>query len=158
MTNYETLLSQIKSITNSESNKLANLCNSIALIHESLGALWTGVYFVERKAEKEFEKEPMELILGPFQGPIACTRIGYARGVCGDAWSTNKTICVGNVHSYPGHIACSSLSNSEIVIPLRNNDNEVIAVLDIDSKDLNRFKETDIQGLEGVSSYIQSFI
>ena len=145
--NYETLLKQIKSITEGEDNLIANLSNSVALIHDSLGSLWAGFYFVDN--------EKKELVLGPFQGPVACTRIPYGRGVCGDAWKKNKTICVENVHEYPGHIACSTLSNSEIVIPLLKDDT-VVGVLDIDSRELNFFKDADIQGLESISSYIQS--
>jgi GAF domain-containing protein len=145
--NYDTLLNQIKSITESETNKIANLSNSIALIHESLNTLWTGFYFVEGD----------ELVLGPFQGPVACTRIKFDKGVCGKAWSENKTLTVADVHSFDGHIACSALSNSEIVIPLRIN-NKVVGVLDIDSEQLNYFNSEDEKGLEHLVSYIEKLL
>jgi GAF domain-containing protein len=145
--NYGTLLNQIKSVTESEPNKIANLANSIALIHEGLKTLWTGFYFVEGD----------ELVLGPFQGPVACTRIKFDHGVCGKAWSEGKTLTVGDVHQFDGHIACSALSNSEIVIPLRIN-NEVVGVLDIDSVHLNHFNSEDEKGLEQIVSYIEKLL
>jgi GAF domain-containing protein len=146
-TNYESLLNQIKSITESESNKIANLANTIALIHENLNTLWTGFYFVEGD----------DLVLGPFQGPVACTRIKFGKGVCGKAWSEKKTLRVSDVHAFDGHIACSALSNSEIVIPLRLN-NEVVGVLDIDSTKLNHFKSDDEVGLGQIVSYIEKLL
>jgi GAF domain-containing protein len=144
---YKTLLKQIKSITESETNQISNLSNTVALIHEGIGSLWTGFYFVETSSN--------ELVLGPFQGPVACTRIPFGRGVCGDAWKEKKVICVDDVHSYIGHIACSSRTESEIVIPLLKND-VVVAVLDIDSEQSNYFKSSDIQGLKSICSYIES--
>jgi GAF domain-containing protein len=146
-TNYETLLNQIKSITETENNQIANLSNSIALIHESLKTLWTGFYFVDGK----------ELVLGPFQGPVACTRIKFDKGVCGTSWSENKTLRISDVHAFEGHIACSALSNSEIVIPLRKN-NEVIGVLDIDSEQVDFFNSDDQAGLESIVSYIEKLL
>jgi L-methionine (R)-S-oxide reductase len=144
---YETLLKQIISLTEIENNLVANLSNSIALLHENLETLWTGIYFVDEEAN--------QLVLGPFQGPVACTRIPFGKGVCGDSWKEKKEICVEDVHKYPGHIACSTLSRSEIVIPLFKN-RSVVAVLDIDSEQLNYFQETDIQGLKSICSYIES--
>lgn len=143
---YKSLISQIKSITESESDLIANLSNVIALIHHEFQFWWTGFYFVKDK----------ELVLGPFQGPLACTRIPFGKGVCGTAWENGKTLIVDNVHEFSGHIACSSESNSEIVIPILR-ENKIIAVLDIDSKEFSCFDEIDAQGLEEIVSYISTF-
>ena len=129
---YQTLLPQIESLIFGESDPIANMANVAAALHEAFGFWWTGFYRVDGQ----------QLILGPFQGPIACTRIPYGKGVCGTAWQRAETVIVPNVHDFPGHIACSSASNSEIVVPLIRN-HQVIAVLDIDSKDFNTFDETD---------------
>lgn len=145
--NYETLLNQIKSLTERETNQIANIANSIAIIHESLKTLWTGFYFIDGD----------EMVLGPFQGPVACTRIQYGKGVCGTSWSENKTLRISDVHEFDGHIACSALSNSEIVIPVRKN-TAVIAVLDIDSEELDFFDEDDQAGLESIVSYIEKLL
>ena len=109
-----------------------------------MGFFWTGFYRVVQQPEKS------ELLLGPFQGPVACMHIGYGRGVCGTAWKEGKTIVVPDVEQFPGHIACSSLSRSEIVVPLFDAQGTVVAVLDIDSKELNTFDDTDREGLEKI--------
>lgn len=177
---YELLLKQVSALLLGENNLIANMANTVAAIHETMGFWWTGYYLVEGQ----------ELVLGPFQGPVACTRIPYGKGVCGTAWQRSETVIVPDVSLFPGHIACSSLSKSEIVVPvfLHNNDlsnntnslspasnplpltsnpsphalnpssptsnptlltphhsnlRQVCAVLDIDSRDLNTFDETD---------------
>ena len=130
---------QIESVVGSETDQIANMANTAALLHEAFGFWWTGFYIVKGG----------QLVLGPFQGPVACTRIGFGKGVCGTSWSRRETIVVPNVHEFPGHIACSSLSQSEIVVPMFR-DNEVYAVLDIDSKELSTFDETDKDWLEKI--------
>ena len=147
--NYDSLLKQIKSLTESEPNLIANLANISALIHEALKVLWTGFYFVEANTN--------ELVLGPFQGPIACTRIPFGKGVCGTSWSEDRILNIPDVHQFSGHIACSSFSQSEIVIPLHKN-GIVFCVLDIDSTELNFFDEADLQGLKSICSYIETII
>lgn len=140
---YQTLLPQIESLVAGESDMIANMANVAAALHEDFGFWWTGFYRVEGQ----------QLVLGPFQGPIACTRIPYGKGVCGTAWQRAETVIVPNVHEFPGHIACSSASNSEIVVPLLRN-NRVIAVLDIDSKDFNTFDATDQRYLEQIAGML----
>ncbi len=130
---YREILPQIKSVIAGETDTVANLANICALLKETFGHLWVGFYFVKGK----------ELVLGPFQGPLACTRIGFGKGVCGTAWKERKTIIVPNVELFPGHIACSSKSRSEIVVPLFDSKQEVRAVLDIDSVNLNDFSKID---------------
>ena len=129
---YELLYEQVKALINKENDDIANMANVAAVIHEAFNFWWTGFYRVIDK----------ELVLGPFQGPIACTRIAYGRGVCGTAWNEKKTIVVEDVHQFPGHIACSSASKSEIVVPIFK-DNQVVAVLDIDSEKLATFDNVD---------------
>ena len=136
---YQSLLPQIESLISGESDAIANMANVAAVLHDAFGFWWTGFYRVEGQ----------QLVLGPFQGPIACTRIPYGKGVCGTAWQRAETVIVPNVHNFPGHIACSSASNSEIVVPVIRN-NQVIAVLDIDSTDFNTFDETDQLYLEQI--------
>lgn len=136
---YQTLLPQIESLVAGEPDPIANMANVAASLHETFGFWWTGFYRVEGQ----------QLVLGPFQGPIACTRIPYGKGVCGTAWQRAETVIVPNVHDFPGHIACSSASNSEIVVPILH-DGKVIAVLDIDSKDFNTFDEIDKKYLEKI--------
>lgn len=136
---YQELYRQIESIVSGETDQIANMANTAALIHEAFGFWWTGFYIV---------KDGM-LVLGPFQGPVACTRIAFGKGVCGTAWKRMETIIVPDVHQFPGHIACSSLSQSEIVVPLFNGD-DIYAVLDIDSKELSTFDETDKEWLEKI--------
>ena len=136
---YQSLLPQIESLISGESDPIANMANVAAVLHDAFGFCWTGFYRVEGQ----------QLVLGPFQGPIACTHIPYGKGVCGTAWQRAETVIVPNVHDFPGHIACSSASNSEIVVPVIRN-NQVIAVLDIDSTDFNTFDETDQLYLEQI--------
>lgn len=134
---YEVLLPQIEALVEFESNLIANLANVAAALRYTFDFFWVGFYLVEDE----------ELVLGPFQGPIACTRIKYGRGVCGKAWCQNETILVADVDKFPGHIACSSLSKSEIVVPLKVND-LVFGVLDVDSDKVNDFDEIDQHYLE----------
>ena len=136
---YQEIYKQVESVIDGESDLIANMANSAALLHEAFGFWWTGFYIVKEN----------ELVLGPFQGPVACTRIGFGKGVCGSAWKRRETIVVPNVHEFPGHIACSSLSQSEIVVPIFSSD-EVYAVLDIDSKELSTFDEVDKEWLEKI--------
>ena len=136
---YEALLPQIKAVVEDEPDLIANMANVAAMLHETFGFWWTGFYRVEGE----------ELVLGPFQGPMACTRIRKGRGVCGTAWLKEETQVVPDVDKFPGHIACSSASRSEIVVPIFHA-GKVIAVLDIDSERLNTFDETDRQNLEQI--------
>ena len=136
---YEALLPQIKAVVEDEPDLIANMANVAAMLHEAFGFWWTGFYRVEGE----------ELVLGPFQGPMACTRIRKGRGVCGTAWLKEATQVVPDVDKFPGHIACSSASRSEIVVPIFH-EGKVIAVLDIDSERLNTFDETDRQNLEQI--------
>ena len=136
---YEALLPQIKAVVEDEPDLIANMANVAAMLHETFGFWWTGFYRVEGE----------ELVLGPFQGPMACTRIRKGRGVCGTAWLKEETQVVPDVDKFPGHIACSSASRSEIVVPIFH-EGKVIAVLDIDSERLNTFDETDRQNLEQI--------
>lgn len=140
---YQTLLPQIKALIYGEPDLIANLANISAALKEQFGWLWIGFYLVKND----------ELVLGPFQGPVACTRIKKGRGVCGAAWQQATTLVVPDVEKFPGHIACSSLSKSEIVVPIINN-SEVTGVLDVDSVSLNDFDETDQLYLEEVVSWI----
>lgn len=134
---YQTLLPQIKSLTGAETDVVANLANIAAALKQTFGFFWVGFYKV---------KEDM-LVLGPFQGPLACTRIRFGKGVCGTAWKEAKTLIIPDVEAFPGHIACSSDSKSEIVVPVMK-DEKVVAVLDIDSDSLNSFDEVDACYLE----------
>lgn len=141
---YQTIVPQIQALMAGETDEIAKMANMVAVLHENFGFWWTGFYRVAPEAGVG------ELVLGPFQGPIACTRIPYNRGVCGTAWAQAQTIVVPDVHLFPGHIACSSASKSEIVVPFFRN-GEVFAVLDIDSADLNTFDEIDRIYLEQLS-------
>ena len=136
---YALLYKQIAAVTENESDTIANMANVAAMIHATFGFWWTGFYRVVGE----------ELVLGPFQGPLACSRIAYGRGVCGTAWKEQRTQVVPDVEQFPGHIACSSASKSEIVVPLFK-DGEITAVLDIDSEHLATFDETDRQWLERI--------
>ena len=129
---YISLSPQIKSLIEGEVDLVANLANVAAALKEAFNFFWVGFYIVKNN----------QLVLGPFQGPIACTRIAYGKGVCGTSWKDKKTIIVDDVNQFPGHIACSSLSQSEIVVPIIRN-NEVVAVLDVDSDELSQFDEID---------------
>ena len=140
---YALLYKQIAAVTESESDTIANMANVAAMIHATFGFWWTGFYRVVGG----------ELILGPFQGPLACSRIAYGRGVCGTAWQEARTQVVPDVEQFPGHIACSSASKSEIVVPLLK-DGKVTAVLDIDSEQLATFDETDKMWLERIVEVI----
>lgn len=140
---YHLILKQIKSVTEAESNLYANLSNICAVLNDHLRVLWVGFYL----------KDKDDLVLGPFQGPLSCTRIPFNKGVCGASYSEAKTYVVDDVHKFPGHIACSSLSNSEIVIPIKR-DSEVLAVLDIDSTEYAYFNQNDKQGLEAICEYL----
>ncbi|MCR5393994.1 MAG: GAF domain-containing protein [Bacteroidales bacterium] len=137
---YAALLPQIAAVVEAETDTIANMANVASMIQETFGFLWTGFYRVTT--------DDM-LILGPFQGPMACTRIKLGRGVCGTAWAEDRTIIVPDVDQFPGHIACSSASRSEIVVPMHYDD-EVVGVLDIDSAELNTFDETDKEWLEKI--------
>lgn len=150
---YSTLLQQIKSLTEDEPDLTANLANVAAAIHETFDHLWVGFYLVKPSATPTDDGSE-ELVLGPFQGPIACTRIRKGRGVCGSAWQTGKTLVVPDVELFPGHIACSSRSRSEIVVPLTNKDGCVWGVLDIDSEQLGTFDEVDARCLEDICTLI----
>ncbi|NLZ19990.1 MAG: GAF domain-containing protein [Bacteroidales bacterium] len=138
---YTQLNAQLKSLLEGESDRTANLANTAALIHEAFGFWWTGFYLVRGE----------ELVLGPFQGPIACTRIPFGKGVCGTAWARRQTVIVPDVEAFPGHIACSSQSRSEIVVPILRG-GEVLGVLDIDSRELATFDKEDAAGLEAVAA------
>ena len=141
---YRLLTKQISALIEGETDRVAVMANVCAAIHETMGFFWTGFYRVKDG----------ELVLGPFQGPVACMHIKFGRGVCGTAWKQRETIVVPDVEQFPGHIACSSLSRSEIVVPLFSNDGEVQAVLDIDSKELATFDDVDRQYLEGICQLI----
>lgn len=140
---YEQILPEIQSLVEDESDAIANMANVSSVLHEAFGFWWTGFYRVVRPADAEDDL----LVLGPFQGPLACTRIKRGKGVCGTSWAEERTVVVPNVHEFPGHIACSSLSNSEIVVPVVH-DGKVVAVLDIDSKEFSTFDAIDQKYLE----------
>ena len=140
---YQMLLPQLKALTEGVNNNTGALANAAALIHETMGFFWTGFYLVKGNILK----------LGPFQGPVACYNIPFGKGVCGTAWERGETVVVPDVEQFPGHIACSSISRSEIVVPVLRDD-KVIAVLDIDSKDLATFDETDRLYLEQLCKII----
>ena len=142
---YRSLLPQLSALVSDETNRVANLANLAAALRQTFGFFWVGFYLVEGD----------ELVLGPFQGDIACTRIGFGKGVCGAAWQEATTQWVPDVDDFPGHIACSSQSRSEVVVPILVQD-EVVAVLDVDSDRLNDFDEQDLEGLQGVASLVAS--
>ena len=141
---YVRLYQDIRLFLGDESNPVARMANAAALIQEKMQFFWTGFYL----------KDGDTLVLGPFQGPAACMRIGYGKGVCGTAWQQDKTLVVPDVHEFPGHIACSSLSNSEIVVPLHDGKGQVCGVLDIDSEDFGTFDLTDAMWLEKIAAII----
>lgn len=146
---YQSLIPQIKGLLEGETDLIANLANVAAALKEQFGWLWVGFYIV-----KSFDGAEDELVIGPFQGPVACTRIKKGRGVCGTSWAEAKTIIVPDVEKFPGHIACSSLSKSEIVVPVIRN-NEVGGVLDIDSDELDQFDTIDQRYLGEIVNLIQ---
>lgn len=140
---YLDLLPQIKALLTGEKNCVANLANCAAALHQAFGFWWVGFYLVEGD----------ELVLGPFQGPIACTRITKGKGVCGSSWQREETILVDDVDAFPGHIACSSASKSEIVVPIKKNET-VVAVLDVDSEHYAHFNEIDQAYLEDLCAFL----
>jgi GAF domain-containing protein len=144
---YTQITPQIEALVAYEPNKIANMANTCAALRQTFGFFWVGFYLVESS----------ELVLGPFQGDIACTRIAKGRGVCGTAWNESRTIIVADVDEFPGHIACSSLSRSEIVLPIFR-DSQVVGVLDIDSEQLAHFDETDQLALENLLTRISAHL
>jgi len=140
---YTELIPQIKGLLEGETDLVANLANISAALKEQFGWFWVGFYLVKND----------ELVLGPFQGPVACTRIKKGRGVCGSSWAQERTLIVADVEKFPGHIACSSLSKSEIVVPLFH-DGTVVGVLDVDADELDQFNETDQHYLEQIVKLI----
>ncbi len=142
---YALLYKQIVSLIEGENDTIANMANIVAMIHNTFGFWWTGFYRVVNN----------ELILGPFQGPLACSRIKFGKGVCGMAWEKRTTQVVPDVEQFPGHIACSSASKSEIVVPVSDKNGKVTAVLDIDSENLATFDETDREWLERIADLFQ---
>lgn len=146
---YEALVPQIRGLVEGEEDLIANTANTAAALKQAFGFFWVGFYFDNGKGE---------LVLGPFQGPIACTRIRYNRGVCGHAFTTRATVLVPDVDQFPGHIACSSASRSEIVLPLKDASGKVIGVLDIDSDRLDDFDSTDREYLEQITAILAGVI
>lgn len=142
---YESLLPQIRALVDSERNFIANVSNIMAALKYGMNFFWVGIYF----------KDNDELVLGPFQGPVACTRIPFGKGVCGVAWKEKQTLIVKNVDKFPGHIACNAASRSEIVVPCYKRNGDVFALLDVDSDKLNDFDETDKKYLEKIASIIE---
>lgn len=143
---YASLIPQLQALTGGEKDLVANLANIAAALKSSFGFFWVGFYWVKND----------ELVLGPFQGSVACTRIAFGRGVCGKAWEEQKTLLVPDVDAFPGHIACSSLSRSEIVVPIIR-DGNVLGVLDVDSDRLDDFDSDDRENLEKICQWIAAF-
>ncbi len=141
---YQELLPQIQGLLSGEDDLIANMANMVAALQMTFSWLWVGFYIVRGE----------QLVLGPFQGPIACTRINKGKGVCGSAWQSGEIQLVPDVEQFPGHIACSSFSKSEIVLPVRNTIGEIIAVLDVDSETLNQFDEIDAKYLAQIIKLI----
>lgn len=146
---YEALIPQLRGLISGEEDLIANTANTAAVLKQAFDFFWVGFYFDNRRGE---------LVLGPFQGPVACTRIGHDRGVCGHAFTTRATVLVPDVDAFPGHIACSSASRSEIVLPLKDSGGNVIGVLDIDSDRLNNFDSTDQDYLEQITAILATTI
>ncbi len=142
---YEALIPQLKALVNGEPDFTANVANLVAALKETFGFFWIGVYLVKNDM----------LVLGPFQGPVACTRIGFGKGVCGTAWKEKRIIRVNDINTFPGHIACNALSQSEIVLPASKN-NEVFLVLDVDSEHLSGFDSDDEKYLDEVIKIIEN--
>lgn len=140
---YATLLPQLRALTADEPDRTANLANVAAAIRQTFGFFWVGFYLVDGD----------ELVLGPFQGDIACTRIARGRGVCGSAWEQGRSQLVPDVDAFPGHIACASASRSEVVVPIQV-DGRIVGVLDIDSNHLDDFSEIDVEGLEAICAWL----
>ncbi|MCX6214853.1 GAF domain-containing protein [Spirosoma sp.] len=144
---YDSLIPQIAALVEGEPDLIANLANISAALKEAFGFFWVGFYL----------KKENQLVLGPFQGPIACTRISFDKGVCGAAYTRQETILVPDVDQFPGHIACSSASKSEVVVPVFDRDGNVTMVLDVDSDQLNDFSEVDAKELEKIAGLIMTF-
>jgi L-methionine (R)-S-oxide reductase len=144
---YESLLPQIKALAEGEHDLIANLSNVMAALKQGMDFFWVGIYLVKEN----------ELVVGPFQGPVACTRIAFGKGVCGTAWQSAETIIVDDVDAFPGHIACSSESRSEIVVPVFKN-HKVLAVVDVDSTQLRDFDQTDAHYLKQVCELISAWL
>jgi L-methionine (R)-S-oxide reductase len=145
---YNSLIPQIQALTTDETDLTANLANISAALKEAFGFFWVGFYL----------KKGNQLVLGPFQGPIACTRINFDRGVCGHCYTTKQVVLVPDVEAFPGHIACSSASKSEIVLPAFDKNGDVFLVLDVDSDELNDFSEVDAEGLSKVMKIVEGFV
>jgi len=145
---YQEIAPQIAALVEGETDLIANLANIAAVLKEACGFFWVGFYL----------KKDNELVLGPFQGPLACTRIAFDSGVCGHCYTTKETVIVPDVEAFPGHIACSSQSRSEIVLPVFGKDGEVAMVLDVDSDKLADFSDVDAEGLKQVVKIIESFL
>ena len=145
---YDSLVPQLAALVDGETDTVANLANIAAALKEAFGFFWVGFYI----------KKGNQLVLGPFQGPIACTRIDFNRGVCGYCYTNQQTVIVPDVEAFPGHIACSSASKSEIVLPAFSKNGEVALVLDVDSDKLNDFDEADQIGLEKVMKIVENFL
>lgn len=155
---YEALLPQIQALVQGETDLIANTANMVAALKEAMGFLWVGMYFVKKLSPTLSTGEGgSELVLGPFQGPVACTRIGFGKGVCGACWKQKQIIIVPDVDKFPGHIACSSHSKSEIVLPVFKN-NEVQIIFDVDSEILSFFDETDRYYLQQVAMLIENML
>lgn len=145
---YDSLVPQIKALTEGESDLTANLANISAALKEAFGFFWVGFYL----------KKENQLVLGPFQGPIACTRINFNKGVCGHCYTTKEVVIVPDVEAFPGHIACSSASKSEIVLPAFDKNGEVFLILDVDSDQLNDFSKVDAEGLMKVIRIVEGLV
>ncbi|PWK16731.1 GAF domain-containing protein [Arcicella aurantiaca] len=145
---YDSLVPQIKALTDGESDLTANLANISAALKEAFNFFWVGFYL----------KKENQLVLGPFQGPIACTRINFNKGVCGHCYTSKEVVIVPDVEAFPGHIACSSASKSEIVLPAFDKNGEVFLVLDVDSDQLNDFSEIDAEGLSKVMRIVEGMV
>ncbi len=143
---YESLIQQVEGLLSGETDQIANLANFTAVLKEAFDFFWVGFYI----------KRENQLVLGPFQGPIACTRINFDKGVCGYCYRTKETVIVPNVDEFPGHIACSSASKSEIVLPVFDKNGEVLMVLDVDSDKLDDFSEIDKEGLEALVRILEN--
>lgn len=145
---YESLLPQLHALTDGETDLVANLANIVGALRQTFGFFWVGFYLVKDN----------ELVLGPFQGPVACTRIGFGKGVCGASWQRAETIVVEDVEKFPGHIACSSDSKSEIVVPVFSGEKQVVAVIDVDEDKYSMFDATDKLYLEKVAALVTTLL
>lgn len=145
---YDEIVPQIEALVAGEKDVVANLANIAAALKEAFGFFWVGFYL----------RKEGQLVLSAFQGPVACTRIDFDKGVCGHCYTTRETVVVPDVEAFPGHIACSSASKSEVVVPILDRNGEVVGVLDVDSDRLDDFSEVDARGLERVAKIVQGFI